>query len=43
VDTRSAKESAIEFEMPETVNSLALQVLVGDKQEETADIAITLE
>jgi hypothetical protein len=43
VDARSAKESAIEFEMPETVMSLALQVLVGDKQEDTADIAITLE
>jgi hypothetical protein len=43
VDVRSAKESTIEFEMPETVKSLALQVLVGVKPEDTADIAITLE
>ena len=43
VDARSAKESTIEFEMPETFNTLALQVLVGDKQEDVAIIAITLE
>ena len=43
VDARSAKEGAVEFEMPETVKSLALQVLVGDKPEVTADMPITLK
>lgn len=41
VEARSAKESDVEFEAPDTANSLALQVLVGDKNE-TADIPITL-
>jgi hypothetical protein len=43
VDARSAKESPIEFEMPDTAKSLALQVLVGEKQDDTANIAITLK
>ena len=43
VDARSAKESDIEFEMPDNAKSLALQVLVGDKPEDTADIAIILK
>jgi hypothetical protein len=43
VDARSAKESPIEFEMPDTAKSLALQVLVGENQDDTADIAITLK
>jgi hypothetical protein len=43
VDARSAKESPIEFEMPDTAKSLALQVLVGEKQDDTANIVITLK
>ena len=43
VDARSAKESPIEFEFPDTAKSLALQVLVGEKDDETADLAISLK
>lgn len=42
VDARSAKESDVEFEAPNTAKSLALQVLVGDK-DEPAEIPITLK
>jgi hypothetical protein len=43
VDARSAKESPIEFEMPDTAKSLALQVLVGESQDDIANIAMTLK
>jgi hypothetical protein len=43
VDARSAKESNVEYELPDTVKTLALRVLVGDKPEDTADIPITLK
>ena len=43
VDARSAKESPIEFELPDTSRSLALQVLVGESQDDIANIPITLK
>ena len=42
VGARSAKESDIEFDLPETAKTLALQVLVGDKNE-TADLPLALQ
>jgi hypothetical protein len=42
VDARSAKDGTVEFETADTVKDLALQVLVGDRNE-TAEIPLTLQ